>query len=325
MTETPKIVPIHQTIRRETDPESDAAVRRMDIFSELYTLARVRGQLVAACEIPPQQGLAFEKGGLYLHVVQQAPCRLRIAGSKQALLLQPAEVVALTRGQAHRLDVVKGPDGDLASSQIITAALHVHDMHGQALINGLPDILHVRSHRSDSPADAPSVAWIPMTIAAIELELARPAAGREIMLSKAVELLFVWTIRHHIGSTDPSGKGWLAGLKDMTIHRTLSLMHADPRHEWRISELANLAGQSRSSFAQKFLDVMGETPMRYLSNWRMQLAGELLTSSSLRVAQIAERVGYSSQAAFGRVFRRSFGLSPTEYRNEAMSRGLLNS
>ncbi len=134
------------------------------------------------------------------------------------------------------------------------------------------------------------------------------------MLAKIADLLFIWAIRHWLAGERADQKGWIAALRDPAISHALSLMHANPGHNWTVSQLAEHVAQSRSNFSQRFVQLVGESPMRYLTIWRMELASNRLISSSLRVSQIAEQLGYMSQAAFSRVFRRAFGMSPTDYR-----------
>jgi AraC-like DNA-binding protein len=109
--------------------------------------------------------------------------------------------------------------------------------------------------------------------------------------------------------------GWLAGLNDRHVGRTLSLMHADPSRAWTVDDLAREAGISRAALAKRFVDLVGDSPMQYLAGWRMNLARSLLRESNIGLAQLALRVGYESEAAFSRAFRRAVGMPPAAWRD----------
>ena len=109
--------------------------------------------------------------------------------------------------------------------------------------------------------------------------------------------------------------GWLAGLNDPHVGRALVLMHADPARGWTVEDLAREAGISRAAFAKRFVDLLGDTPMQYLAGWRMHLARSLLRGSNIGIAQLAVRVGYESEAAFSRAFRRAVGIPPATWRD----------
>ncbi|KVC25060.1 hypothetical protein WS58_23515 [Burkholderia pseudomultivorans] len=294
-----------------------ATPHAIDVFSEIYARATVRASVVGATNINRQFPLRFEKAGVYIHVVQQGAARLRVDGRKDHTVLLPDDVVTVRATGPHRVEreVYSDTRGhqDATDARVITAMLRFDELHGTAMMTGIPEIVHVRAREHDG-ATTSSNPWISTTIAAIELELRCPSVGSEIMLAKTAELLFVWVIRHYLHREPDLKKGLMAALKDPAVNLALSKFHADPKHDWTVPELARLAGQSRSTFCQRFVDAVGMTPIRYLTDLRMRLAAYLLTSSNLHVVQIADQTGYVSQAAFGRAFRRSHGVSPSEYR-----------
>ncbi|GAB2458671.1 AraC family transcriptional regulator [Comamonas humi] len=300
--------------KRQAEPAA-APPPAIDVFSEIYARAQVRGRVSQARSVGRLQPLHFDEGGACIHIVQRGACRLLLGGRQDGLRLLAGDVVTVMQARPHRLEWLEqgGHDDD---AQVITAVLQLGGLHGEALVGGLPELLHVpgNGHGDSDGAPGPAGAWIPTTIAAMELEFQSPAVGSGIMLSKTAELLFVWTIRHYIASGHDLQGGWAAALRDPAINRVLSRLHAAPGHGWDVEELARLAGQSRSNFSQRFIHVVGETPMRYLTRWRMQLAADLLASSNLQIVQVAEQAGYSSQAAFGRAFQRHYGVSPSAYR-----------
>jgi AraC-like DNA-binding protein len=126
--------------------------------------------------------------------------------------------------------------------------------------------------------------------------------------------MFVEAIRRHIESLPPEQTGWLAGLRDRFVGKTLALIHSKPAHAWTVGELAGTVGLSRSALAERFTGLVGQPPMQYLTRWRLQLAANLLRSGGRNVASVAADVGYDSEAAFNRAFKRELGTTPAAWR-----------
>jgi AraC-like DNA-binding protein len=126
--------------------------------------------------------------------------------------------------------------------------------------------------------------------------------------------MFVEVLRRYIETLPPEQRGWLAGLRDDAIGRALGLLHGDPAHAWTLDELAAGVAMSRSVFADRFTTLVGQPPMQYLAHWRMQLAASRLAAGSAKIAAIAEQVGYESEEAFSRAFKRLMGVSPGAWR-----------
>jgi AraC-like DNA-binding protein len=151
----------------------------------------------------------------------------------------------------------------------------------------------------------------------VELALAESSAlsaGRESVLARLAELMFVEAVRRYVAAA-PEQSGWLAGVSDELVGRSLSALHGRPRHPWTLDDLAKAAGASRSVLAERFASLVGMAPMQYLAQWRMQLASELLSGTSASLAEISDRVGYGSEAALSRAFKRIVGVSPKQWRN----------
>ena len=143
--------------------------------------------------------------------------------------------------------------------------------------------------------------------------------GADSMLSKVAELLFVEAMRRYMEKLPPEGKGWLAGVRDPQVGRALSLLHAEPGRAWSVDVLAREAALSRSALAERFTSLVGESPIQYLTRWRLALAARALRSGSDAIARIAERSGYESEAAFNRAFKREFGVPPAAWRRAETS------
>src|SRR4029453_14436290 len=148
-------------------------------------------------------------------------------------------------------------------------------------------------------------------------------AGADSVVARLAELMFVEVLRRYIETLPPGQHGWLAGLRDEFIGRGLGLLHGDPAHPWTIDELAGGVSMSRSAFPDRFTAIVGQPPMQYLAQWRMQLAAGRLATGSAKVAAIAEEVGYESEAAFSRAFKRLMGVSPAAWRRGSCPNSIL--
>jgi AraC-like DNA-binding protein len=173
------------------------------------------------------------------------------------------------------------------------------------LLATLPRVMHMPNQD----------AWVQQLIhlAVVESEARRP--GSEGMLARLSELLFIAAVRHQLASLPDDTTGWLAGLRDDVIGRTLGVLHDRPAAPWSLEELAKEVGLSRSMLAERFLHFVVVPPMRYLARWRMQLAASLLSANQLALAEVAERVGYGSEAALSRAFKRLVGVAPAAWRD----------
>jgi AraC-like DNA-binding protein len=172
----------------------------------------------------------------------------------------------------------------------------------------LPRILHIR-RPSGGHADL-----LDQLIDLAMTEIRTPRVGGESIRLGLSELMFVELLRRHLATLSADEPGWLAGLRDPKVGRALALLHAEPARDWTLDALARAAGISRSVLAERFARCVGETPMRYLTLWRMQLAARLLADGATKVAAIGEQVGFRSEAAFSRTFKKVTGLSPAEWR-----------
>jgi AraC-like DNA-binding protein len=162
--------------------------------------------------------------------------------------------------------------------------------------------------------ETPAADWIRSTFQYAAHEVVDGQTGSTAVLSKLSELLFVEAMQHYVRSIPDGQTGWLAGLRDPGVSRALALMHANIAHPWSVEELAREAGLSRSGLAERFTRVIGVAPMHYLVDWRLQVAGQKLKDSNDSLVRIAEQVGYESEAAFSRAFKKKFGAAPATWR-----------
>jgi AraC-like DNA-binding protein len=173
------------------------------------------------------------------------------------------------------------------------------------LLAALPRRMHVRGLSS---------AWVTTFASQLteESRLGRP--GADTVLTRLAELMFIEVLRRYLADLPQGQTGWLAGLGDEVVGRVLTLLHARPAHPWTLPDLAREAGSSRSDVSRRFTELVGESPMQYLTQWRMQVAANLLAQSGAKVAAIASDVGYESEAAFSRAFKKATGFAPGAWR-----------
>jgi len=183
----------------------------------------------------------------------------------------------------------------------------------EVFLSGLPKMLKV------PVANAPSGQWLENTIRFLVCEENGSDAGSELVLSRLSEVLFVETLRGYIASLPAEQTGWLAGARDGEVGKALALMHRNPERPWTLAVLAQEAGISRSVLAERFRHYLNETPMAYLTHWRLQMGAQMLSGTNYSVAQIAAEVGYESEAAFNRAFKREFTVPPARFRANARS------
>jgi AraC family transcriptional regulator, alkane utilization regulator len=157
--------------------------------------------------------------------------------------------------------------------------------------------------------------WWSAAIDHLVSETAKPGPGNRALLARLSELLFMEIVRWQLIHVSVGHSGWLAGLSDSHVGRALGLLHAEPAQPWTVEELARRAGVSRAALAKRFVELVGESPMQYLAGWRMHLARRELRDGKLALGQISARVGYESEAAFSRAFRRLVGVPPASWRH----------
>ncbi|MGZ7094743.1 MAG: helix-turn-helix domain-containing protein, partial [Candidatus Angelobacter sp.] len=180
----------------------------------------------------------------------------------------------------------------------------------EVFLAGLPSILKVHV------VNEPSGQWLENSIRYSVGDESSSNAGTGLVLAKLSEVLFVETLRRYINTLPPGQIGWLGGARDPFIGQALALVHKTPAYPWTIPELARRVGLSRTRFAERFRHFLGEPPMAYLARWRVKLGAEILHSTEDSVAEVAATVGYGSEAAFNRAFKREFDCPPAQFRRK---------
>jgi AraC-like DNA-binding protein len=234
--------------------------------------------------------------------------------SEKGLALSPQEITAeKLNKRLKRGEILPFENGGAGKATRITCGFLACELRlTEPLLLSLPRMLKV-TMRDGSAAD-----WVQSSIRHSVAESRASRPGSALVLARLSEVLFAEAIRRHMDGIGAGELGWLAALRDRHIGRTLSLLHAQPAHPWTVTELANTVGLSRSALAQRFNALIGAPPMHYLTRWRISLAALRLRESNASIARVASDVGYESEGAFNRAFKRELGLPPAAWRKRAI-------
>lgn len=309
------------------DPLSDLLrVVRLDgaYFYAIEAAEPWRVETMAARELTPRIMPSSEHLISY-HILTEGGCFGGLVGEEQ-VELTAGDVIVFPHGDPH---VMSSGRGGRAGLNILTSAparypfkLHLGDPGPRVssfvcgflgcdrrpfnpLLEALPRRMHMRGM---------SNAWLGNFIPQLSEESRLGRAGAGSVLTRLAELMFIEVLRRYLDDLPPGQTGWLAGLRDEVVSRVLTLIHARPAHPWTLAELAREAASSRTSLTKRFGLLMGQPPMQYLAQWRMQVAASLLMQSGAKVAAIGLEVGYDSEAAFSRAFKKATGLAPGAWR-----------
>jgi AraC-like DNA-binding protein len=315
----------------------------MDTLSDVLRVVRLTGAVYFTIdatapwvtETPPGPEIApFVGGGVEhvidYHIVTAGSCWGGVVG-EPPIRLAAGDVIVFPHGDPHVMSSAPGMRGE-RRPDVIQAASQAPVPVSMSLQGGGPEGAQLICGYlgCDARPFNPVVANLPRTIhvpgSAVEdstlrrlLDLAlaestAPKAGSVGVLARISELLFVEVVRYHANSLAPEGAGWFAGLRDDGVSRALQRLHQRPAHPWSLEELAKEVGVSRSVLAERFSQFVGVPPIQYLAQWRIQLAASLLRTSQASLAEIADQVGYGSEAALSRAFKRQVGVAPAPYR-----------
>jgi AraC-like DNA-binding protein len=248
------------------------------------------------------------------HVVSSAP---GLRGLRPMALFEGADATQLPF--FHRFG-----DGGGTHTRLICGFLGCDARPFNPLLAALPRMLHLRGGaragdgqaqgEAQGHAQGQAPGWLAELGRIALAESHAKRAGGEGVLARVSELMFIEAVRRHVESLPPDQIGWLAGLRDRFVGRALNLLHGRPAFAWTLEQLAREVGLSRSALAERFAHFVGQPPMQYLAHWRMQVASAMLANGSDNVAQIAFAVGYESEAAFSRAFKRVLGAPPASWR-----------
>jgi AraC-like DNA-binding protein len=270
---------------------------------------------------------------IIFHLITEGECFVEMPDGATVPLMA-GDVVLFPHGDAHRMTSQPGVapavgarladvlsrrpralayGGGGAPTKLVCGYLACDDRLARMLLSGLPPLLRVNVRGS------PAGLWLEASVRYALAEARSPRPGGEGVLAKLAEVLFIEVLR--LAMQDPArpAAGWLAGVGDRIVGAALAALHERPAEAWTLDELARTAHSSRSVLAERFQELVGQSPMQYLTQWRMLLATNLLRHSNVPLARIAEEVGYQNDTAFSRAFRREFGIPPAAWRKARMA------
>lgn len=317
-------------MRSAIDPLSDLLrVVRLDsaFFYAVEAAAPWGIETAAARELAPRI-LPGAEHLIGYHILTRGRCFAGLPGDEQ-VELAPGDVVVFPHGDANLMSSSRGlrltpgvntraparyPDicliGDRSrgDASLVCGFLGCDRRPFNPLLAALPRMMHVRG-MSDG--------WPGGFARQLTEESRLGRAGSECILSRLAELMFIGVVRRYLEDLPAGQTGWLAGLRDEVVARALTLLHGRPGHSWTLDELAREAASSRSNLTKRFTALVGQPPMQYLAQWRMQVAADRLVRSGARVAAVGAEVGYDSEPAFSRAFKKITGLAPGAWRERA--------
>ncbi len=267
-----------------------------------------------------EPGLALSEGDVILfphgdaHVLSSAP-GLRSARTARDFFFSPRPPRlpwALSLGSEPET-TAKLDGGGKRGITIACGFLGLDDEPFNPLLAALPRVLRIPGDRLQNQS------WMTTFLRSVVTESSRRQPGGEAVLQRMSEALFIEVLRCYLDTLPPDATGWLAGMRDPSVGRALALLHGSPARAWTVHELGREVALSKSALHARFVDMIGMSPMHYLTRWRMQLACELLRDTGAKHLAIALEVGYESEAAFSRAFKREVGISPGSWQRERAS------
>jgi AraC-like DNA-binding protein len=309
----------------------------MDVLTDVFTAMRVESVVYGRLELTAPWGFnaeAFQQTTFdaKFGLIVRGNCWLSVEGIPEPIPLTGGDCYVLTHGHDYGLrdsphtrtqpftEVLRGQRGDVTyyggggvPTTIIGGIFKFDGPNGKPLIDLLPPLIHVRAGQARTLA-------LQTTLQLLAAETAAPGPGSQLVASRLADILFVQVIRTYLAYEEPSKTGWLGALSHPQIGAALKAMHEQIEHSWSVAALASEVGMSRSAFALRFKQVVGESPLEYLTHWRMYKASRLLREGDRKLIEIANAVGYDSDAAFNKAFKRVLGVTPGEYRQKRLPR-----
>lgn len=301
----------------------------MDILTDVLNTLELKGWLSSRRELigPWRYDFAASPDSVF-HVLSFGGAYLQLEREAKPIRVEDGDVVLFPTGRPHSLyDDPTSPltrlvhldynpkrgyqlearEGDGPKLLLLCGAFHFEYPNDFPLLNRLPELIHIRGVQGRMEQGFADIMGL------IARESASPKPGAEVMLRRLSELFFIQVIRLWIDQQAQASVGWVGALRDQPISAALGLIHQSPERTWQVKELAEAAGLSRSAFSARFTELVGEPPLTYLTRWRMLRATRLL-KNEVRTESIAEMLGYESEAAFRKAFKREIGIPPAQYR-----------
>jgi AraC-like DNA-binding protein len=316
---------------------------KVDVLSDVLRAVRLTGAVYFdfelsspwVAEAPPSREIAAKvmpgaQRVIEYHLIARGACWGHAVG-KDPIRLREGDLIVFPQGDPHVLSSAPGmrAEPDMSAfarrntplpmfyelggngpdrARVVCCFLGCDDHPYNPLLAALPDVIHLSAGEPQ-----PAGGWLATLMGIAVRESGSKRAGSENVLARLSELMFVETIRQYLEALPPAQTGWLAGLRDPMVGQALAALHGEPREAWTVERLAHVVGLSRSVLAERFTGLVGRPPMQYLALWRMQLASRLLLDGG-HVGTVAAAVGYESEAAFSRAFKKLVGQAPATWR-----------
>jgi AraC-like DNA-binding protein len=305
-----------------------------DVLTTVMDAVRLRSRVFCRSELKAPWGMALKRSDYaHFHVVERGGAWLRVEG-RDPVALAGGDLVVVPHGTGHTLTdslatrarplleiagrrssdggcTVLRAGGGGAETQLVCGSFRFERREAHPLVELLPPVIHLR------PAETPAAEWLEATLRFLTWETRETRPGTETIVSRLTDVIFVQVLRAWIESLPEGRGGWLGALRDRQVGAALALVHRSPERDWTNAALAKAVGMSRSRFAARFTALVGEPPLAYVSRWRLETAAGLLQDGAFSLGEIAQRVGYDSEAAFSKAFRRRFGTPPGAYRRRS--------
>ncbi len=297
----------------------------MDPLSDVLSLLKPQSYAAGGVEVAAGQAIQWpEHKGIKCYAVVSGQCWLSVQGIPDAVLLTAGECYLLPPGAPFSLATDQSltpvdyraflsaqaqtselPNDQVGGCYLVGGHFVLTGGHANILLGSLPPIVHIRKE-----SEKEAMRW---SLERMKQEVRDPQPGGSLITQQLACMMLVQALRLHLADNEKAGVGWLFALADQQLSAAIARMHDNPGHPWSLQKLAEHAGMSRSVFALRFKEAVGATPMEYLTRWRMLLAGDRLTNSGDSIAAIASMLGYESESAFGKAFRRTMGCSPRQH------------
>jgi AraC-like DNA-binding protein len=297
----------------------------MDPLSDVLSLLKPRSHRFGGFDAGGDWSIGFGRhDGIKCYAVVSGACWLSLDGLPDAVRLHAGDCFLLPRGRPFRVtnDLALTPmdyraffpaprNGGIAiingGGDFLTVGGHftLSGHHAGVLLGMLPPIVHIKEE-----SDKAALRW---SMERMRQELREPRPGGFLVAQHLADMMLVQALRLHLAEGLQGGVGWLFALADKQMSAAITAMHDDPARRWTLQDLAARAGMSRSTFALRFKETVGESPMEYLTRWRMLLAGDRLVNSGDPISVMARSLGYDSESAFSTAFKRVMGCSPRQY------------
>jgi AraC-like DNA-binding protein len=319
-------------IRPENMTDRPAFERRMDVLSEVFGSMRIQDAVYTRLEATAPWGFHYTGDTvprIRFGLMVRGSALLKFKNQRQAILLSAGDVfifilsdeaftmVDHPRSPVADYRVLRKLEGDCvihyggggAPTTLVSGSFRMSAFDAPLISTILPRYLHLRLEQNRSHA-------FQSVLDLLAAETAQPGIGSSRLISCLYESLFVYALRAYAGNSAAPLKGWLGAMSDKHLSKAIGAMHSGIDRSWSVQSLAREARMSRSAFALKFKAVLGQTPLEYLTRWRMYRAGAMIRSNNMSFSEVASAIGYGSESSFSRVFRREMGEAPREYRRK---------